>query len=376
MDKIKQWVKGTATPLASIFGSGFLVIIPILSETIGAFAFFAFSVICALAYGVGAVIRYNIAHIEPQIEKGTAAPNILLLERFSDIALIPAYIISVSLYLNILSSYGLGYFGEDSPINEKWLTSFIILAILALGLVKGLKILEGLEKWGLMTTLAIIALLLSAFLHYDVNLIIKEGLTLTPPPQKDLWAIITILAGTLIVVQGFEITRYLANQYDAPTRIQASRSSQIISSAIYLLFIALSTPLMHLIPQMSANALLELATQVAFWLALPLVLAACLSQASAAIADMIGASGNMLELSQRRLGEKIAYILIAFCAILLTWSADILEILALASRAFALYYLIQTMLAFAIAHDKREKTAFASLGLVLLFIVIFAMPAG
>lgn len=52
-------LNATVTPLASIFGSGFLVIAPILTAAVGPYAVFAMIGICALAYGVGMVMRHN-----------------------------------------------------------------------------------------------------------------------------------------------------------------------------------------------------------------------------------------------------------------------------------------------------------------------------
>ena len=58
-------VDATSTPLASIFGSRFLVIVPILAGAVGLYSVVAMAGVCALAYAVGSVIRYNINHAEP-----------------------------------------------------------------------------------------------------------------------------------------------------------------------------------------------------------------------------------------------------------------------------------------------------------------------
>ncbi|HJZ79817.1 MAG TPA: hypothetical protein VKD91_05710, partial [Pyrinomonadaceae bacterium] len=54
-----------ATPLASIFGSGFLVIVPILNGAVGPYSIVAMACVCTLAYAMGSVIRFNIRHAEP-----------------------------------------------------------------------------------------------------------------------------------------------------------------------------------------------------------------------------------------------------------------------------------------------------------------------
>jgi hypothetical protein len=50
------------------------------------------------------VIRYNIIHAEPVLA-GQPSEATLSLERASDLALVLAYVISVCLYLHILSAF-------------------------------------------------------------------------------------------------------------------------------------------------------------------------------------------------------------------------------------------------------------------------------
>jgi len=55
--------------------------------------------ITAVAYCIGEVIRFNIRHAEPALEMPQNHKTTVGFERFSDIALVLAYIISISLYL-------------------------------------------------------------------------------------------------------------------------------------------------------------------------------------------------------------------------------------------------------------------------------------
>lgn len=54
----------TITPLASIIGSGFLICGPLLAREFGGAALDAMAVLLAIAYAAGAVIRFNIIHVE------------------------------------------------------------------------------------------------------------------------------------------------------------------------------------------------------------------------------------------------------------------------------------------------------------------------
>ena len=372
-----QIVKAVTTPLASIFGSGFLVIVPILAGAVGPYSVIAMVAVCALAIAVGAVIRFNIAHAEPAL---AAKPkeSTLSFERSSDLALILAYIISVCLYLHILSSFALGGLGIDKGINEDLLTSAVIVAITAIGVTKGLKGLAVLEKWALYITLAIILLLFLGFAYHDWGVWRSPtGLELPKMPDRTAWEILTIVAGTLIVVQGFETPRYLGKLFDAKTRIGASRLSQIISTAVYIIFVALALPLVvKLDGKYDDNSLIALAGFASALLVAPLIIAAAMSQFSAAVADTFSAIGNMEEMTHGHLKAKWGYLFVGGGALALTWSADTFEILALASRAFAFYYTLQCLVAISVSRSTVQRAAFAAVASALAFITVFAVPAG
>ncbi len=370
-------VSATITPLASIFGSGFLVIVPILTASVGEYAILAMTGICAIAFAVGSVIRFNIKTAE-----ATQAENIgglvRLLELSSNLAIVLAYIISVCLYLNIMAAFVLGGLNIDSALHEKVFTTAIVCVIVIVGFIKGLKMLERLEKYALFVTLAVILLLTIGFLTYDEKqLLSSTGFQFAHALNYSAWEVMTIVAGTLIVVQGFETTRYMGNTYSAEVRIRASRYAQLIATFVYILFVAAALPIVHVLQgQYSDNSLITLAAAVAGFLVLPLVTTAALSQFAAAIADVLAASGNMEEVSQKKIKERTAYLLIGVCAVALTWAADTFQILALASRAFALYYLLQCLVAIKLSPSWRQKTGMLLLALVLAFIVLFAVPAG
>ena len=90
-ENTKKFLSATATPLASIFGSGFLVIVPILAGAVGPYSWLAMICVCGLAYAVGSVIRFNSRHAEPLMEDGKAAHRAVFFERTSDLALVIAY---------------------------------------------------------------------------------------------------------------------------------------------------------------------------------------------------------------------------------------------------------------------------------------------
>jgi len=370
-------IPAMSTPLASIFGSGFLVIVPILASAVGPYAILAMAVVAFVAFLVGSIVRHNILCAEPVLAKGSNLFTVYV-ERLSDFALVAAYVISVCLYIHILSAFVLASFELDSAFNKSLLTTIIISIITIIGLFGGLKPLEKLERWALYITLAILALLLLLFAVYDVNQFIgQQHFTLPEMPQRSAWEIATIVAGTLIVVQGFETTRYLGKSFDSSTRIRASRWSQYFSLSIYVLFVTLAQPIVPVLNgTYNDNSLITLAATASLLLPLPLIIAASMSQFSAAVADTLAAAANIQEASQQRFDTRWGYLLVGTSAIALAWSSSTFEVIALASRAFAFYYLLQCLVAFSVCRNIRERIHFIFIALILVFVLLFAVPAG
>jgi hypothetical protein len=373
---VKPIIAATATPLASIFGSGFLVIVPILAGAVGPYSLAAMACVCAVAYAVGSVIRFNILHAEPALAN-TPGEATLAFERSSDIALVIAYVVSVCLYLHILASFVLGGLGINNPVYGDLLTSAVIILVTLIGIFKGLDVLDSLEEWALYVTLAIIALLIGAFGLTDwLAWRSPEGLTMIKAVEHSPWEVLTIVAGTLIVVQGFETPRYLGDRYAPELRVRASRWAQAFSTLVYLAFVGLALPILHTLGgKYSDNSLIVLVGAVGGFLVAPLVVAAALSQFSAAVADTLAATGNLQESTNGHITSKWGCLFVGSGALALTWSGNTYEILALASRAFAFYYLMQCLVAISISQSTIQRIGMAVLAAALGFITVFAVPA-
>jgi hypothetical protein len=245
-----------------------------------------------------------------------------------------------------------------------------------MGRFKGLSMLLVLERWALRITGLLILLLIIGFAMYDWRAISTNTLQLPVFPKQDLWTILTVLGGTLIVVQGFETSRYLGSEFDRELRVRSCRSSQIVSTIIYLVFVAVATPLMHFLSnQVEDNGLLLLAAKVSVLLPIPLVIAAVLSQFSAAVADVVGGGGTVAESTNGRIDERRAYVLICGIAVVLAF-APTLTLVSFASRAFAFYYFLQCLVAISVSKSTTQKIAISILAVVLAFITLFAVPAG
>ena len=112
-------------------------------------------------------------------------------------------------------------------------------------------------------------------------------------------------------------------------------------------------------------------------IALPLLLvaAALAAQFSAAIADTSGSGGLIEELTRGRIKARTGYAILVSIGLLMTWSVNIFQIIAYASRAFALYYTLQSVIAarraFLVPGNRLRGFGFILLAILGLMIVLF-----
>jgi hypothetical protein len=251
----------------------------------------------------------------------------------------------------------------------------------AVGLVRGLHGIEAIEIPAVTLKLAVVAGLLAGLaafvaLHPSASFDAFDVRT----PGLDGLTVARRLAGMLLIVQGFETSRYLGHYYDARVRVRSMRVAQLISGAIYVAFAALAVPLFGQLGDGSREtAVLDMARAVTPVLVPLLVIAALASQLSAATADTAGGS-EMLTDRPRHRGGNMGYPAVVLAAAVVVWVADTFAIVSLASRAFAFYYLCQlgvtALVAVRLGTRRGRAIAAAStvLAAALLFVVVAAIP--
>lgn len=372
--------KATVTPLASIMGSGFLVSAPLLAGTVGNVAVVCMAVLLALAYGVGSVIRFNIRNFEPIEHEGHGPPQTVAF--LARIALAAAYFISVTYYLQLLAAFLLNIFRVDSPVAAHAITTALLLAIGAIGMWRGLGELEAVEKYAVSLNLGMIAALLVGLAVYNVELLIDGSWTLASMSSTIDLHDARVLLGLLIVVQGFETSRYLGDEHPADQRIATMRAAQIIASIIYLLFLGLATVLFRAGLEADVTAIIGMTRPVAIALPVMLTIAAIGSQFSAAVADESGAGGLIEDITEHKLSVRYAYLLIVLITVALAWETDVNGIIAYASRAFALYYFLQCVVALMVVRETPtlgrralRSVQFAGFAVACLLVFIFGLPS-
>lgn len=365
--------QATVTPLASIIGSGFLISAALVVLTTGEWAAVAMLVVVTAAYLLGSVMRFNIQHLEPLISKSSSANLVLRLETLSRPMLGVAYVISVAFYLKLLSIFTLQGFMIKNPTYENILTTLVLVFIGAFGWIRGLHVLEVLEKYAVNSKLIVITAMIIGHIFYNAEVVIEGNWFLAEHNHDTPFQAFQKLLGILIIIQGFETSRYLGQAYTAEIRIKSMRYAQIISGAIYVLFVSSAMVMFNDIHSVSETVVIDLCRLVAPVLPALLIFAAIMSQFSAAVADTIGSSGLISEATRKLVSIKQGILLTVAIAVLLVWLTNIYEIIVIASKAFALYYGMQCVIAARLA--KIQGLLLRSLGfsalLVLMLLVIF-----
>lgn len=368
--------KATVTPLASIMGSGFLVSAPLLAGVVGNLAATCMAVLLALAYAIGSAIRFNIQHFEPiEHSRHGSAQSIAFLSR---IVLAGAYFISVSFYLQLLAAFVLNAVGINNQLAAHGIATGLLVTIGSIGMWRGLGMLETVEKYAVAMNLGMIGALLVGLTAHNLRLLAGGDWALAEISSSIDFHDFRILLGLLIVVQGFETSRYLGDAHPAEQRVATMRTAQLVSTVIYLLFLGLATVLFHDGVGADVTAIIEMTKPVAVVLPVLLSVAAIGSQFSAAVADNEGAGGLISEITHGKVSVRHSYLLILLVTIALTWGTNVNQIITYASRAFALYYMLQCMVAFLVAWQlpeipKRRFRLAGFAGLTVLCLLVFAM---
>ncbi|NPA29283.1 MAG: hypothetical protein GXO33_03775 [Epsilonproteobacteria bacterium] len=375
------WWAATVIPLASIIGSGFLVIAPILQMSVGSLAVAAMGALVAAAYMIGGAIRFNIERVEPKLAAGTLHTAAWGAEKLSEWALAFAYVVSVTYYLTLFGDFFLRGMGKVDPLLAKTITTAVILFIAFYGGHRGFGFLSKFEA----LKLGIIAGLLAGLAYGNWQAFTQGVWHLPPEGQTPGWHEARMVLGMLIVVQGFETSRYLGEKFSPQLRIRTMRYAQLISGVIYVLYIALMLYYFNIpLPSTGQDtAIISLSKHVATVLPVMLLALALIAQFDAAVADAQGGSGLIAELSKKRVSESLGYWLIALGGVAIVWTSNVFEVIVYASKAFAVYYFLQTVVAAITAITSPEIPGrflrffwFTLAASVALSVVVFGIPAG
>ncbi len=362
------------TPLASIIGSGFLILGPVLNDKFGGYAPLIMLGLCVVSYFFGAAVRRNIVTTEWGAGRD---PQRKRLDSIGGWALAFSYMISLPYYLNVMGAFAVSLTPFDGQLYGRIVATAAFILILLAGWLKGFDALEEMEKYSVSIKLAIIVGLLVGMAAFFVHKASAGQLAFAPATIGG-WHAVAVCFGLVVTVQGFETSRYLGLNYSARDRAWSMHWAQIISSVIYMIYIVL---LVYAIPpdgsELTDTSVIGMMKQVSFILPPLLVLSALVAQFGGAVADTAGAGGLIEERSGGRISARLAYAILAIVGVILTWSANVFELVAYASRAFAFYYGVEALIAARNAWrgDRRHAFGFYAIAILAVLVVIFGRPA-
>lgn len=372
----------TVTPLASIIGSGFLICGPLLAREFGGAAALAMAALLALAYALGAVVRFNILHLEPLLAGVGFHDTLSWTTRATQAVLAGAYAVSVAYYLKLLAEFSLKPFTISGDLHtqiSRWTVTGLIALFAAMAASGGHRRMEQLAHQSVSLKIGVIAGMLTALALFWL---LRWNAPVVIPSARLTWGSPWLVLGLLVTVQGFETSRYLGQSYDPQLRIRTMRYSQWLSSAIYVGFLLLLTPFLGPASRaVGVAGILDIMSLAAPFMGLLVLIGALASQLSAAVADSIGSAGLVSEVSRGRLGLRTGYLASALLAMAVVWLTDPLQVIAVASRSFALFYMMQCVLAIMVSRrtgvgGHSAQAAFAALGAISLAAALAGAPPG
>ncbi|KYH24209.1 hypothetical protein HAPAU_36800 [Halalkalicoccus paucihalophilus] len=362
-------------PIANIMDIGFVLLAPAIVYITGLESPLTYAGLCALAYAMGWVIRYNIERFEPIAkERG-------ILHDCSYVAnwmLIIASIVNVGYYLQLMGVIIIYPF--DFGNGDSIATIIAVVSLIALGVIGYFFGLSRFNQMGQRTTafnLAAVLAIIAGFLAYNGGAAVAGNWSVPAYNPPVTTTDFRYILGFYVIVQGFEASRYLTKEYSTSRRIQTMRNAQIIATVIYVLFSVSTLFLFDEVGYAPTPAVIitisEVASPVLPLLVLLLVIG---SQFSASINDIHSRSDTMEELSDQRIPRRYTFPLLAAGSIVVVLSMDVFTVVAAASRMFAAYYALQCLIALIIAGRRRQWThfvGFTAVGLAMVAIAIFGL---
>ncbi|WP_440988380.1 hypothetical protein [Haloarchaeobius baliensis] len=379
--------QATVVPLANIMDIGFVAMTPIIVSIVGIRAALLMLGLCLLGIAMGWVMRLNIKRFEPVADESGLTRTV---SRTSQLALIAASLVNVAYYLQLMGAVVIFLIVFPSGIENVLLVfgrdstgaGVAVLSLVALGSIGYFFGLEELNNLGNKTTafnLAAVTAIIVGFVAYNL-ITAAEGTWTTPRYNPPLTTTgLRQILGFFAIVQGFEASRYIGEQYSAKRRISTMRIAQIIATIAFVLFpLTAMTLFAEVQPEPRGFAVVQIAavaSPVLPWLVLALAIG---SQASASVNAISSRSAVLLDLTNGRVPKRFTYPALALGALAVVLVTDVLSAVAVASRVFAAFFTLQCSIGLILAvRDENWPRAvgITLVGIAMLTIAIFGLPS-
>ena len=367
-----QRYQAMVVPMANIMDVGFLVLAPAIVLLAGYGAPLVMLGICLLAIATGFAISYNIRHQEP-IE-GTSDP-VNKVDTVSRWALYVASVVNIAYYTLLLFTLALWPLGLYTETRLAVLGVVFLAVLMAVGWFGGL---QWLNKLGYRTTafnLAAVVAVVSAIIIWNGLVALAGEWTLPDRTFSMDGTDFRKILGLFAIVQGFEAARYIGSRFSADLRISGMRSAQYISSIVFVLLLLSSLFLFaNVETEFDGTSIFVISDVVGDLLPWLILLAALGSQLSAIVNATMSRSDMLVSL---RVPRRLTFALLVVPAVVIFIMADIAQAVSLASRVFAIYFLLQAAIAGILAWRKHSWGAvagFGAIGTAMATIAVFSLP--
>jgi hypothetical protein len=358
-------------PLANIMDVGFIVMSPAIVLLAGFAAPLVMLGICLLAIATGFAIAYNIRHYEPL--EGTNDPVNRVAE-VSRWALTFASVINIAYYTLLLITLLLWPLELYSVTNLAIGGTVLLVVLIIVGMAGGMDWLNNLGNKTTAFNLSAVVAVVTAFIVYNIQEWLGGrwdlGETEVMISGEDFRKIIGLFA----IVQGFEAARYIGARFGKELRITTMRLAQVISSVVFVVFVA-SVLILYVQVQtdFSGESIFIVADEVGDFMPWLILLAAIGSQTSAIINATMSRSDMLVD---HKMPRRWTFVVLLGPAIAVFLLVDITEAVALASRVFAAYFVLQAVIAWILARRAQNWAAvagFTAIALAMGTITIFGI---
>jgi hypothetical protein len=363
-------------PLANIMDVGFLVLTPLIVLLVGFDSPIFMLLICLIAGAAGLAITYNIRHYEPLV--GTP-DRINGLATVGQWALFGASIANIAYYTQLLATLVLWPIDLYSP-GRVTLSSVLLLALLILvGYRYGLASLNHLGERTTAFNLAALAAIVTVFVAFNLNFMLRGEWGFgdyNPPNDPDR---LRKLLGFFAMVQGFEASRYIGMRFSADLRVTTMRWAQLVSTTVFVLLV---TSVLFVFEEsqpdrLDGTTIFVASKAVAPTVPFMILLAALGSQLSAIVNATSSRSDLLIEVTKGGLQRRYTFPVLLVPAITVILFTNVTAAVALASRVFAAYFLLQAGIAGTLAYRAQSwpwLAAFVAVGLMMATIMVFGLP--
>ncbi len=368
--------KAMVVPLANIMDVGFIVLAPIIVVLVGFDAPLVMLAICLLAIATGFAISYNIRNYEPLIGKPDKLHRV---NSWATWALVAASVVNIAYYAQLLMTLVLLPLGDLYSPGLATATSAVVLGVLAFwGFRWGLAALNRIGNRTTAFNLAALAAVLIAFAAFNIQLLVGGDFDLPSFDTSNDSETFRKLLGFFAMVQGFEAARYMGAYFAAEERVSTMRAAQYIATMVFVLLIALTLVLFAGVEAPAdGTAIFVISEEVSAFLPFLILTAALGSQLSAIVNSAHSRSEMIIGEIGDRLPQKYTFPLVLVPAIAVVLLTDVTSAVALASRVFAGYFLIQALIAGRLAARSGERgwvAFFIGVGIAMAIVMVLGIP--